>query len=319
MSDRKENRVVVALGGNAITQVGETGTVEEDYANLERSLECVADLVEQGFEVLLTHGNGPQIGNQMIRVEVAREEAPALPLDVMGADIQGGLGYMIERVIWNKLRRRQSTASACCMLMMVEVSAHDKAFDNPTKFVGPFFRADQVANLIATRGWQMREDVGRGWRRVVPSPIPIDVVEKEDVMLLLRTGTVVITGGGGGIPVCRNEEGELFGIEAVIDKDRSSRLIAKRIGAAKLIILTAVDEVKLDFGTENERGVREMTVSEAKKHLGDNQFPAGSMGPKVESAIAFIEEGGQGVLITDHIHVLEAIAGNAGTRIVEDN
>ncbi|NNE07833.1 MAG: carbamate kinase, partial [Gemmatimonadetes bacterium] len=276
MSDRRENRVVVALGGNAITQAGETGTIEQDYANLERSLECVADLVEQGFEVLLTHGNGPQVGNQMIRVEVAKDEAPILPLDIMGADIQGGLGYMIERVLWNKLRRRNSDASACCMLMMVEVDAKDPAFEKPTKFVGPFFRADQVARLIQEREWQMREDVGRGWRRVVPSPVPIDVVEKEDVMLLLRTGTVVITGGGGGIPVCRNEEGELFGIEAVIDKDLTSSVLATDVGAELLVILTAVDGVYLNFGEPNELRLGAVTLAECERYIEAGHFPPGS-------------------------------------------
>src|SRR5688572_2550400 len=202
MSDRTHGRrAVIALGGNAITQPGQEGTVEQDYANLERSLDGVLDVVERGYELVLTHGNGPQIGNQMIRVELAKAEAPVLPLDVMGADLQGGLGYMIERVLRGKLRRRGMVHRVCCMLTMVEVDANDPAFGDPTKFVGPFYSADEVEPLVRERGWAIKEDKGRGWRRVVPSPDPKAIVQRQEILSLLETGTIVISGGGGGIPV----------------------------------------------------------------------------------------------------------------------
>lgn len=307
-------RAVVALGGNAITRSGEEGTVEQDYANLESSLKCVIDLYSAGYEVVLTHGNGPQIGNQMIRVELARGEAPELPLDLMGADIQGGLGYMIERVLRGKLRRRGLHPRVCCLLMMVEVDPNDPSLSKPTKFVGPFYTQDRLPAL-EDRGWILKEDSGRGWRRVVPSPEPIGVVERHEVDLLLNAGSIVITGGGGGIPVARTPNGDLTGVEAVIDKDLSSAVIALAINAPELIILTPVQQVMLDFGKPSARPLERVSVKEARRYQTEGHFPPGSMGPKIEAACRFIEAGGARVLITDDAHVAEALRGNAGTWI----
>jgi carbamate kinase len=308
-------RAVVALGGNAITKSGQRGTVEEDYVNLEETLEGVVDLIASGYELLITHGNGPQIGNQMIRVEVARDEAPELPMDVMGADIQGGLGYMIERVLRGKLRERGMVPHVACVLTMVEVDANDPAFHNPTKFVGPFYTDDQVPELERMRGWDMREDSGRGWRRVVPSPEPIGVLERFELSTLVNGGAVVICGGGGGIPVSRNVSGEAIGVEGVIDKDLTSVIIALALDAPELFILTGVDRVWLNFGKDDARALERMTVGEARRYQREGHFPEGSMGPKIEAACRFIEGGGGRCLVTNAENLAAALEGKAGTWI----
>jgi carbamate kinase len=315
---RKRNygrRAVVALGGNAITRPGDDGSVEQDYANLERSLEGVVELLERGYELVLTHGNGPQIGNQMIRVELARDEAPDLPLDVMGADLQGGLGYMIERVLRSKLRQRGLAHRVCCLLTMVEVAADDPAFRDPTKFVGPFYEESEVAELARTRGWIVKEDRGRGWRRVVPSPDPIDVIERHEILALLEAGTVVIGCGGGGIPVTRDATGDLRGVEGVIDKDLASTVLALALGAPELFVLTGIERVQLHYGTPRATPLNIVSAAEARRHLADGQFPAGSMGPKIEAACRFIEGGGSRCLVTDTFKLHEALEGETGTWV----
>jgi carbamate kinase len=308
-------RAVIALGGNAITQPGQEGTVEQDYANLDRSLEGVLDVIERGYELVITHGNGPQVGNQMIRVELARAEAPILPLDVMGADIQGGLGYMIERVLRSKLRRRGMVHRVCCLLAMVEVDANDRAFGDPTKFVGPFYTADEVAALRDQRGWVMKEDKGRGWRRVVPSPEPRSVIQRQEILTLLEAGVIVISGGGGGIPVARSAGGDLVGVEGVVDKDLASAVIALALGAPELIILTGVERVQVGYGTPEARPLNIVTVAEAREYMAQGHFPAGSMGPKMEAACRFVEGGGSRTLITNVFTLSEALAGTTGTWV----
>jgi carbamate kinase len=312
---RHGRRAVIALGGNAITQPGQEGTVEQDYENLDRSLEGVVAVLERGYDVVLTHGNGPQVGNQMIRVELAKGEAPMLPLDVMGADIQGGLGYMIERVLRSKLRRRGMAHRVCCMLTMVEVDAADPAFQKPTKFVGPFFRQDEVEALQGDRGWIMKEDKGRGWRRVVPSPEPKSIIERQEIVALIEAGTVVISGGGGGIPVARTASGDLAGVEGVIDKDLASAIIALAVGAPELVILTGVERVQIHYGTPQAKALHIVTVAEARRYLAEGHFPAGSMGPKMEAACRFVEGGGSRCLITDVFKLQEALEGHTGTWV----
>ena len=309
-------RVVVALGGNAITRPGADDSVAQDYINLERSLDSIVHMIEQGYEVIMTHGNGPQVGNQMIRVELSLTQAPNLPLDVMVADLQGGLGYMIERVLRNKFHRAGLERSICVLLTMVEVSAEDPAFQNPTKFVGPAFPESEVAELQTQRGWLMKEDKGRGWRRVVPSPEPIGIVEKGLIRHIAEQGTLAIVAGGGGIPVHRDAEGEVQGVEGVIDKDFASAVVARETGAQELYILTAVEQVKLHFGTPEERALDRITAAEARRFMDEGHFPAGSMGPKMEAAVRFVEEGGQRSLITDVFTLDKALAGETGTWIV---
>ena len=316
MLDRTHGRrAVIALGGNAITQPGEEGTVEQDYANLDRSLDGILDVVERGYELVITHGNGPQIGNQMIRVELARSEAPVLPLDVMGADLQGGLGYMIERVLRSKLRRRGMVHRVCCTLTMVEVDANDPAFGDPTKFVGPVYTAEEAAARARERGWAVKEDKGRGWRRVVPSPEPKSIIERHEILALLEAGTIVISGGGGGIPVARSSNGDLVGVEGVIDKDLASVVMALALGAPELIILTGVDRVQIGYGTPQARSLNIVTVAEAREYMAQGHFPAGSMGPKMEAACRFVERGGSRTLITNVFTLKEALAGTTGTWV----
>ena len=308
-------RVVVALGGNAITRPGDDGSVGQDYANLRRSLQSVIHLVQRGDQVILTHGNGPQVGNQMIRVELARGQAPDLPLDLVVADLQGGLGYMIERVLRNLFLGRGIEQPVCALLTQVEVDVTDPAFDNPSKFVGAFYRSDEVANLSSERGWIMKEDQGRGWRRVVPSPDPIGIIERDLIETLIQAGALVIVTGGGGIPVARTPAGMLKGVEGVIDKDLASAVLARELGATDLYILTAVEQVAVDFGTPRERPLSSLTAAEARALLAAGQFPPGSMGPKMQAACRFVEQGGQQALITDIFTLVPALEGRTGTWI----
>lgn len=309
------SRIVVALGGNAITRQGDSGSVAEDYANLRRSLVGVVDLVEQGHQVVLTHGNGPQVGNQMLRVELARGQAPDLPLDIVVADLQGGLGYMIERVVRNRLLKRKLVVPVCVLLTLVEVDPNDPALRHPTKFVGPAFPHETIAELATTYDWAIREDRGRGWRRVVPSPRPIGIVERDLIRTLVDSGALVIVTGGGGVPVCRRPSGALEGVEAVIDKDAAAATLAADLAADELYILTEVEAVMLDFGTSEQRAVPRMTTEEARQYLAEGQFPPGSMGPKVEAACDFVEGGGRRALITDVDCLGAARAGRTGTWI----
>ncbi len=314
--ETKRRRAVVALGGNAISRPGGDDSVGQDLANLDRSLGHIVDLVESGYQVILTHGNGPQVGNQMIRVELARGQAPDLPLDLMVADLQGGLGYMIELVLRNKLRHRGLEVPVCALLTLVEVDPDDPAMAEPTKFVGPAFPAAEVEELIRKRGWRLKEDRGRGFRRVVASPRPKSIVEVELIASLVDRGALVIVTGGGGIPVARSPEGFLRGVEAVIDKDFASAVLARELAAEELFILTGVERVALGWGTPEQRWLDTITAAEARGHLAAGQFPAGTMGPKIEAACQFVENGGQRALITDIFTIGEALAGQTGTVIV---
>ena len=319
MTESSPQRVVVAIGGNAISQVGGDDSVPQDYANLRRSLASVVQLIERGIEVVLTHGNGPQVGNLMIRVEMARGQAPDLPLDVMVADLQGGLGYMIERVLRNKLLRKGIDKPVCVLLTLVEVDPKDAAFDNPTKFVGPLFQEGDVPMLVTERRWVMKEDRARkGYRRVVPSPQPRGIVEHGLIRTLIDSGALVVAGGGGGIPVARRKDGSLRGIEAVIDKDLTAAVLAREIDATELYILTAVEQVALHYGTPEEKLLGTLTVSEARAYMAAGHFPAGSMGPKMEAACRFVENGGERSLITDIYSLVRALDGETGTWIVPD-
>jgi len=314
--DDVSSRIVVALGGNAITRQDEEGTVAQDYANLRVSLEKVVGLVERGHQVVLTHGNAPQVGNQMLRVELARGKAPDLPLDVVVADLQGGLGYMIERVLRNHLLRKGLEVPVCALLSQVEVDPHDPALEKPTKFVGPAYAKEEARVLMDERGWRMAEDRGRGWRRVVPSPEPLKIVESGLIRKLVDWGALVIVTGGGGIPVARTAGGDLEGVEAVIDKDRAAAVLARDVAATDLFILTGVEHVYLGYGTPRQKGLRYLSVAEARKHLAAGEFPPGSMGPKIEAACRFLEEnGGERALITDLFTLDEALAGKTGTWI----
>ncbi|MCB1033386.1 MAG: carbamate kinase [Acidobacteria bacterium] len=311
-------RVVVALGGNAITAPGEEGTVAQDYENLYRSLAGIVTLLERGHQVILTHGNGPQVGNQMIRVEMALGHAPDLPLSVMVADVQGGLGYMMEQVLRNMLHRRGLSFPVCCLITLVEVDREDPALKEPTKFVGPVLSAEGAARGRDQHGWEVAEDTGRGWRRVVPSPEPLAIVEGDVIARLVDSGALVICAGGGGVPVVRETDGDLSAVGGVVDKDLASAVLATGIGARELYVLTGVAKVALDYGKPSETLLDRMTVSQARSYLRQGQFPRGSMGPKVDAACRFVEQGGERALITDIYSLLPALDGETGTWVLPD-
>jgi carbamate kinase len=312
---KKQKTIVVALGGNAISQQFEEGNIYQQFVNTRQSLSGVADLISLGYQVLISHGNGPQVGNQLIRIESARDQVPVLPLGIVVADIQGGMGYMIAQCLTNVLQDRGIKKEIVCIVTQMIVNKNDTSLKNPTKFVGPFFKKEQVDELVDVRGWMVKEDPGRGWRRVVPSPKPIEIVEKGVIKRLVEEDVVVIASGGGGIPVYVEATGWLEGLDAVIDKDAASAVMARDIGAEELMILTGVEKVALNFGKPNQRLIDKMKINEAKKYLKEGHFPAGSMGPKIEASINFLEKGGEKVIITSIEKSLQAVQGKAGTTI----
>jgi len=314
----KKKPIVVALGGNAITREFEEGNIPQQFENTRRSLTHVIDLLKEGYNMVITHGNGPQVGNALIRVEESRHLVPPLPLGIIVADLEGGMGYMIEQCLQNKMHDMGIKRQVATLVTQVLVDKDDPSIQNPSKFVGPFFKKEQVKELEEKRGWIMKEDKGRGYRRVVPSPKPIGIVEKDIIKHLVDMGVVVIAAGGGGISVYIDHSkhpGWLEGLDGVIDKDLASAVLGNEIGAEKLLIITGVDKVALNFGTPQQIDLDELSIADAKKYLAEGQFPKGSMGPKIEAAINFIEGGGREVIITSIEKTGDAIHGKAGTRI----
>jgi carbamate kinase len=296
---------VVALGGNALIRAGDRGTAAEQAVQLRKTAEALAPLL-QGGNLVITHGNGPQVGNELLRQERSADEVPPLPLYLAVAQTQAEIGSMIETELGPAAGRPVS-----CLLTHVVVEATDPAFERPTKPIGPFYSGEQARNLKAERGWQLVEEAGRGWRRVVPSPTPLEIVEADQIRALIAAGTVPIACGGGGIPVVRRG-GRLHGVDAVIDKDRASAVLAGELGADRLLILTDVPAVKRAFGTPDEEEIHELTTAEADAILPD--LAEGSMRPKVEAAISIARVGGD-AFITSLDRVAEALSGRAGTRI----
>jgi carbamate kinase len=309
--------VVVALGGNALVRPGQLGTIEEQSANLDASLAVVVELARRGSRVLITHGNGPQVGHILIRAEAARGTAYDLPLDICVAQSQGETGYLIEQRLHEMLRRQALAGQIAAVVTRTIVSRDDPAFRAPTKPIGPFFSADEAAALTAS-GIPIVEDAHRGYRRVVPSPAPIRIAEAEIIRSLIDAGYLIIAAGGGGIPVCIGEDGTLTGAEAVIDKDLSGSLLATELRADRIIDLTAVEYVKTSFGTPDEQIIERMTVAQAKRYKTQGHFAPGSMLPKIEAAIAFLERGGREFIVTTPERAAAALDGAAGTHIVPD-
>ena len=305
---------MVALGGNALTRAGEAGTAEQIEANAEPMAAGIARLVEAGWRTVVVHGNGPQVGNLALQQDAGADVVPPQPLHSLGAMSQGQLGSVLVRAIDARL----GAGRAVTVISHVVVDPDDPAFQRPTKPVGPFFSADRAAALARERGWTMVEDAGRGYRRVVPSPRPLQLLETAAVQRLLEAGLVVLTAGGGGIAVRRTPDGRILGVDAVIDKDAAAALVAAALSADALLLVTEVDAVSLDYGTPRQRPVRTMTVDEAAAHLDSGQFPPGSMGPKVQAAIDFVRRGGGTAAITNAAHLVEApdAASPHGTRIV---
>jgi len=310
-----EKRAVVALGGNAITREFEEGNIHQQFTNTRRSLEGVVEMISRGYKLALTHGNGPQVGNYLIRVEASRHLVPPLPLEIIVADVEGGMGYMIEQSLQNKLRRRGIHREVVTILTQVIVDKNDPSIKNPTKFVGPFFKKEDMERLQRERGWVIKEDPGRGYRRVVPSPKPLQIVEGPIIRKLFEEGVIVIAAGGGGIPVYVREDGQLEGVDGVIDKDLASAVLALEIGADELYLLTAVEKVALNYRKPNQVNLDELSVKEARGYMREGHFPPGSMGPKIQAAIDFLEGGGKLVIITSVEKHREAMQGLTGTRI----
>jgi carbamate kinase len=309
---------VVALGGNAITVPGMEDTIANQFSNTRRSLDGIIELIRDGYNLVVTHGNGPQVGNALLRNEMARGTAPDLPLGVLVADTQGGMGYMIEQSLRNRLKREQIKREVVTIVTQMMVHENDPAINHPTKFIGQFYTEKQARKYEQNLGWQMKQDANRGWRRVVPSPTPLSSVEGETIKQLVQQGNIVIAGGGGGIPVYIDSLGDLEGLDAVIDKDWASAVIAREVGAQVLCILTSVDQVSLHFGTDEQQDLETVTLSELKRYRDEGHFPPGSMGPKVDAAIAFMENGGEVVTITSFNLAGAALRGEAGTRIVSE-
>ena len=307
---------VVAFGGNAILRQGERGLIDEQVRNADRSVLPVVDLLERGYRLLMVHGNGPQVGNEMIRAEEASTKIPPGPLDVCDASTQGTMAYVLEKSLRNVVAQRQLELNVTSVVTMVRVDPKDPAFGRPTKPIGPFFNAYRAQRLMEEHKWMMVEDAGRGWRKVVASPHPLEVLGVRALRDLLAAGHAVIAGGGGGIPVAQSPGGSIIGIEAVIDKDFTASLLAREVRAHLFVILTAVDEIFVDFQKPTQRAVKSLTCDEAGRYLKEGQFPPGSMGPKVEAAIEFLRAGGREVIITSERRLPDALRGLGGSRIV---
>ena len=310
----REHLDVVALGGNAILPAGQAGTFEEQVRVTRVATDEIAALLGKGRRVVITHGNGPIVGNIVIRNEAAQDQIPPMPLDVCGADSQGGVGYMIQRTLRNALITAELPLEVAAIVTQVVVDPNDSAFDNPTKPIGPFYSAEEATRLGADRGWAIREDSNRGYRRVVPSPVPHDVVEKRVIATLVDDGVIVIALGGGGVPVFWFED-RYKGCDAVVDKDLASALLGNELGAERLIIITNVDAVYRRFGTDAQEVLRNVSVDEIKGMYDAGEFPVGSMGEKILAAIRFIEGGGRSVLICKPGELAATVAGEAGTTI----
>lgn len=310
---------MIAFGGNAILPSGQRGTLAEQKENVRRMSAQLGQLVLDGHRVVVTHGNGPQVGEIMLKSDLAQDVVPTLTLDVAGAMSQGQIGYMLQQEIGNFLRSRSFDVRVCSVVTQVVVDPVDPAFKTPTKPIGRFYPREEVEHLQEQKGWNMVEDAGRGYRRVVPSPMPQNIVEWPAIKCLVEDGVLVIATGGGGIPVVEEPDGTLAGVEAVIDKDLAARRLATLLSARTLVLLTEVDEVSVDFGTPAERPLKRVSLEEMEHYYQEGQFPAGSMGPKVRAAIDFLGAGGSRAIITTASHLVEAVGGaDVGTQILVD-
>lgn len=308
--------VVIALGGNALLQRSQKGTFEDQYGNVERTATKIADLVQQGYKVVLTHGNGPQVGATLLRHDAAKNIVPPFPLDACGAETQGFIGYMMQQALRNELKSRGVDKYVVTVVTRVVVDKHDPAFEHPTKPVGPFYtkeQADQLAQKMP--GIVIKEDAGRGYRRVVPSPDPKIIAERSAIRTLVDAGFVVVSTGGGGIPII--EEGtRAKGVEAVIDKDLGGQRLATLIGAQIFVILTDVDGAYVNWGKPNQELIKEVTTGKLQNYMNEGQFKEGSMAPKVLAAIRFVESGGERAIIAELGRLTEALDGKSGTHVV---
>ena len=312
-------RALVAIGGNSLIKDKFHQTVRDQYIAAGETCWHIAGMIKDGWDVAITHGNGPQVGFILRRSELAAHELHEIPLDVAGADSQGAIGYALQQNLYNDFARLGIDRQAVTVVTQTEVDPDDPAFQSPSKPIGSYMEEAEAMRRRDREGWAVMEDAGRGWRRVVASPKPVRIVEEQAVRSLMDAGFVVISAGGGGIPVVRNAEGNLEGVAAVIDKDRASSLLASVIGAELFIISTAVEKVALRYGTPDQEWVDRMTLSEARRYLEEGtHFAQGSMAPKIEAVVAYLERGGGEAIITNPESVERALAGRTGTHIVRD-
>jgi carbamate kinase len=307
---------VVAVGGNSLIKDKAHRTVPDQYEASAETMSHIAGMIESGWDVVITHGNGPQVGFILRRAELALHELHPVPLDSCGADTQGAIGYMFQKALYNEFQRRGIQKQAATVVTQVLVDREDPAFENPSKPIGSFMDEPTAIQRSEEDGWAVVEDAGRGWRRVVPSPIPIRIVEKDAIQSLINQGFVVVAVGGGGIPVVEGDHGELVGVEAVIDKDFASALLATDIDADLFLISTAVEKVALNFNKPNQQRLDRISLAEAKQYLTEGHFAKGSMEPKIRAIIDYLEAGGKEALVTNPENIERALAGETGTRIV---
>ncbi len=307
---------VVAVGGNSLITDKTKTSMYDQMEAVKETCRHLADMVELGWTLVVTHGNGPQVGFGLRRCEMAASELPVVPMEGIGAETQGNIGYMIQQCLKNELARRGVEKETLTIVTQVEVDANDPAFQNPSKPVGSFMDEAEAKKHAAEDGWVVKEDAGRGWRRVVPSPLPIDIVEKNAIKDMVAAGRLVVSVGGGGIPVVKTKDG-YQGIAAVIDKDYASALLANMLDADLFVISTAVPQVAINFGKPNQQNLDKLTLAEAKKYFDEGHFAAGSMGPKIKAIIGFLEKGGKEALVTCPEAITEALAGKNGTKITK--
>lgn len=313
---------VVALGGNAINQSHQKGTAEEQLGNVITTCEQLVKMNEQGYKLVVTHGNGPQAGALLIQHEEGKEQIPPLPLDFIGAQTQGFIGFMFQNTLQNMFKKKGKDIPVCSVVTQVLVDENDPDFKDPSKPVGPFYTKDVAENLRETKGYLVKQvkpdSVEKNWRRVVPSPEPKQTVEAPCIQALLDAGAIVVASGGGGIPVMKKEDGSLAGLEAVIDKDKAGNVLAQTVKADIFVILTDVENALLNYGKENEEKVGTVKVSEAEKMIADGHFLAGSMGPKMTAACRFVKAGGKKSIVTSLAKAVDALEGKTGTIIIPD-
>lgn len=323
MKGAQHKLAVIAIGGNSLISEKNKKTVEDQYDAICETVRHIADVIASGCQVCVTHGNGPQVGFIMLRSEIARKEAGMHPVPLVScvADTQGAIGWQIQQALSNELHNRGITGrqgQAVSIVTQVRVDEHDPKFNAPDKYVGEFYDEKEVPSLRKQHPeWALKEDPGRGWRRVVPSPVPVEIVELGSVKALLESGFNIVTVGGGGIPVLKNEKGELRGVDAVIDKDLATRLLATELKAPLLVISTGVEKVSINYGKPDQKNLDKVSAAEMKKYLAQGQFPAGSMGPKIEAALDFLDQGGEEVIITSPEFLKAALAGESGTHITK--
>jgi len=311
----KRKIALIAFGGNAILPDNQRGLQSEQMKNAQKAARLMIHVAKKGYDLIIVHGNGPQVGNLLIQMEEAITKIPPFSIEVCDAMTEGSIGFMLEKAIFNELRKNSLDKEVATLITQVVVDRNDPAFENPTKPIGPFYSKYRAQMLTRQKKWKMVEDAGRGFRKVVPSPKPIDIIPKRVIRDLVRSGIIVITAGGGGIPVIINGRGLFQGVEAVIDKDYAASLIAREAKVDLFIILTNVERVYLNYGTQEEKAIDVMSTDQAQTYLSQGQFPPGSMGPKIKAAIEYIQNGGKEVLITSSNYLKASLINRSGTKI----